>query len=268
MKRHFRLACVGVAGLLMIGCASTPHNEAINKGAQHKEIAVSLYVKPGESPVDVEPDRIAMAPIVFSDSSARISTSIQGPLNLSIDVAKDRHQMEGWDSRAVPGDFKDGNDYVVTFGHITPEPEHYRLVKLTAEVKDPNNQKTENSYYFRYRNRWEWSGITSPILYVINGNSASFTASRFSPSLASGMKYNFSGETFPFIAINALLSVAQKEAKLPTDAKTYQATFGVALDLSGYVQVGTILEPGTNNYLLVLGFRPEYLAKLFGDSGL
>jgi hypothetical protein len=156
-------------------------------------------------------------------------------------------------------------------------PETFRL-DVKQDVKDVAHDDdvrltiqsgaVKGQYYFVYEISHEWSGISSPVLYNANARNHGLQFSNFAPSTASGIRWNHSdGSTFPYVALNGLLTMSAIPGAKAGDPTTYSGALGLLLDMGGYVQVGWAYSFVSSSGNAVVGVRPEVLCRLLANCG-
>jgi hypothetical protein len=149
--------------------------------------------------------------------------------------------------------FRSVEGYLIPMTEFANVP-HGALVMVSVTTESGTQVQT----YFRNKRTVSLSGIAAPVLMRMSGSAAGFSFENLAPSVAGGVQFNSNSRRFPFVAVDALLTVFA----LP-ETDRYSLSFGPVVDLSGYLQVGTTYHARDKKWFLVLGTRPEVLARLF-----
>lgn len=128
--------------------------------------------------------------------------------------------------------------------------------RIYVEAKAGN--ETFKGYFIKKR-RLSWSGITSPILYQILGSAKEFDIENLAPSLASGIRLQTGNLYF---SLNGIISVFQEK-----DSDKHSLSLGPILDINGVLQIGAPYHFKSEKFLLALGIRADFLAKLLPNTG-
>lgn len=156
------------------------------------------------------------------------------------------------------------------------ELQHGDIVKLAVSMPNPaNKNKYEDyNYYFKIKNGFGWSNISTPIFYAYNLKTQGKIINILAPSVATGVQWRFDSDKFSFLSINALVSanisnnasnkpddeIAQKEIKVLSFAP------GAVIDLAGWVVLGYAYDFSNNFNLILVGIRGLLVDRLFGTS--
>jgi hypothetical protein len=218
---------------------------------KNKSSAVLPVDAPGDSP------RLRSGGIVrFISADPRNS-----PLDLTIQVSTDKTGSAFEDRTTLPL-FKTKDGFTVVIKDLQGGIKHEHWIRF--RVKDAAHN-ADSTYWVRYKQRWAFSGFTSPVLYKIEGNANAFGLSNFAPSVAGGARYNFDGQSETYLSLNPILTVYKSGNDAAPLDRPYSVALGLVGDISGYLQVGSTYHFKTQKWALVFGIRPEVLSHLTGQ---
>jgi hypothetical protein len=165
----------------------------------------------------------------------------------------------GYEDRSYPVNAQNGpHGYIIESAHIQPRTlDNNQILKVTVR---PPASGEEYTYYFQSQKPWAFSGVSSPVLLRVRGNAALFKLDNLAPSIAAGVRRNFSNDTFPFIAFNPILTVWSREDD--SEGNGFSLALGGEVDVSGYFQIGTSYQFKEKKAYLIFGLRPEMLYRL------
>ncbi|MFT5086760.1 MAG: hypothetical protein ACI906_004951 [Candidatus Latescibacterota bacterium] len=153
-----------------------------------------------------------------------------------------------------PGLMRITDGWRVKIDDIPGRIDHRRLINFRVTKA---GETTQHNYYVRYVKEWRlWNGLSSPVLYRIDGGPSSFGLSDFSPSIAAGPRWYYGSGRTKYIGLNAMLTIFTSSDKDDAD-RPFSMGVGLIADAGGIFQLGGNYQFKDKKAYIVMGIRPE-----------
>lgn len=154
--------------------------------------------------------------------------------------------------------------------NVLARSEKKQLIKngnwINVSISD-NSGELIYSGFFNYKKKYSWfTKITTPILYVADGNLGEFELRKFSPSIGvTVVQKNLNTiSKWNYLGINALLDIQSWEKQVNNEIITkYSLGAGLTFDIADYFQIGSVYNFNQESFSFVIGMTPELIQKLF-----
>ena len=201
---------------------------------------------------------------------------------LNIDISKEKYPSDNSYSQLINNNSKykylynpDTSTYIISgkaLNDISREENgNIKLVNgnwINMKITDSNNDLIYNGN-FQFKKNFAWfTKISTPLLYIADGDLGEFELRKFSPSLGATIVQKNINTTskWNYIGLNGLLDVEswEKEVDGQPNQTKYSMGAGLTLEIAGYFQFGYTYNFREENWSFVIGATPELIQKLFG----
>lgn len=123
------------------------------------------------------------------------------------------------------------------------------------------------SGFFKYKKNYSWfTKVTTPILYVADGDLGEFELRKFSPSIGvTVVQKNLNTfSKWNYLGINALIDIQSWEKEINNEFITkYSLGAGLTFDIANFFQIGSVYNFNQEKFSFVIGMTPDLIQKLF-----
>jgi hypothetical protein len=215
---------------------------------------------------ELTPNDFGNAPWAVKNFTVTIENRDQStrPIDLSIRVSKDRFGSAGYSVVAPPPGARTATGWRVTREMIASlnRLDNDRLIVFDAKGA---NDSTTQVFAVRYRTPWSGPTFVAPVLYRLDGTAGGFSAEGLAPSIGGLVKW-FRGLSGPeYFGLIPLATVYRSE-KDEDKSRPYSLALGGAIDLGGWIQIGSSYHFKAKRPAVIIGLRPEVWTQLFSGS--